>query len=110
MMILAKSYLQKSNSSISNKPKRARGVSILLNSSSEMIRCNLTAKADLEVEIGYGHSWENIEIEIRELVDQEDLALIHQLWSDDDCQRSYQRTAEGLRITFLENELNLKNA
>ena len=54
----------------------------------------------IQVKVGFDTSWESLEAVMSGLVTDDELEIARRIWSDDNCDRDYEVTELGLKITI----------
>ena len=54
----------------------------------------------IQVLVGFDTSWKKLELVMTGLVNEEELRIAQSIWTDDECERVYEVTEKGLKITI----------
>jgi hypothetical protein len=79
---------------------KVRPIQLLVSDLFNDVNLALAPDGALDIHVGLHHSWEDVHEGIADLLTENELEIVRQLWSDDECEREFRRTAEGLRISL----------
>ena len=58
------------------------------------------SSGQIQVLIGFDMSWQKLEMVMTGLVTDDELETARQIWTNDECERHYEVTEKGLKITI----------
>jgi hypothetical protein len=83
-----------------DETKKVRQLQLLVSELFDDVNLTLAPDGALDIHVGLHHSWEDIHEGVANLLTENELEVVRQLWSEDECEREFHRTAEGLRISL----------